>query len=59
MCRALMGMTPTQLYSIPEVCNAAQSLLDIHGQVGREDVPMDVHNLTVLDSEDLNTNLRT
>lgn len=45
--RALMGMTPTQLYSVPEVCKAAQSLLDIHGEVGQEEVPMNVQQLVV------------
>lgn len=46
-CRALMGMTPTQLYSVPEVCKAAQSLLDIHGEVGQEEIPMAVQALGV------------
>ena len=42
-----MGMTPTQLYSVPQVCKAAQSLLDIHGEVGEEEVPMNVQEVTV------------
>ena len=42
-----MGMTPTQLYSIPQVCKAAQSLLDIHGEVGEEEIPMKVQEVAV------------
>ena len=47
VCRALMDMTPTQLYSVPQVCKAAQSLLDIHGEVGEEEIPLKVQEFVV------------
>eukprot|EP00892_Ulva_mutabilis_P004893 jgi/Ulvmu1/2776/UM140_0005.1 len=47
--RALMGMPPTQLYSMPKICDAAQGLLAIHDSLQGDTIPIDVHPLTVGD----------
>jgi hypothetical protein len=44
-----MGMTPTQLYSIPPVTSAAQQLIKIHSDLQSEDIPIDIHPLEVRD----------
>lgn len=45
--RALMGMPPTKLYSLPEICDAAQALLAIHDSLQHEATPFEVFPLSV------------
>jgi hypothetical protein len=47
LCRALIGSTTTQLYSTPEVCAAAQSLIDIHVTIGHDEIPLDAMPIKV------------
>ena len=36
-----MGQPATKLYSVPQVCNAAERIMAIHSEIEREPIPFE------------------
>lgn len=45
--RCLMQQKPTRLYSLQQVCTAAQALVDVHSALEREPIPIHVQTIGV------------